>query len=75
MGKQGFVTEFNLIDKTAVNRNICNLNARSTFELVENDNSKYFLSSNGNCRINTQENNMKNIFKISLDKRYTSNLK
>ena len=53
MGKQGFVTEFKFIDKTAVNRNICNLNARSTFELVEKDNSKYFLSSNGNRRINT----------------------
>ena len=44
--KEGFVTDFEFIDNTSVNRNISNLNARNTFELVEKENSKYFLSSN-----------------------------
>ena len=51
--KQGFVTEFEFIDNTSVNRNISNLNARNIFELVEKDNSKYFLYSSYNLRINT----------------------
>ena len=52
-GKQGFETGFEFIDNTFVNRIINNLNARNTFELVEKENSKYFLSSNYIRRINT----------------------
>ena len=51
--KEGFVTDFEFIDNTSVNRNISNLNARNTFELVEKENSKYFLSSNYFRRIDT----------------------
>ena len=38
---------------TSVKCNISNLNAEKTFELVEKENSKYFLSSNYICRIHT----------------------
>ena len=51
--KQGFVTELVFIDNTSVNRNISNSNARNTFEFVEKDNSKYFLSSNYIRIVNT----------------------
>ena len=44
---------FEFIDSTSINRNISNLNARNTFELVGKDNSKYFLSSSYIRRINT----------------------
>ena len=52
-GKQWFETGFEFIDNTSINCNINNLNARNTFELVEKENSKYFLSSNYIRRINT----------------------
>ena len=74
-GKQGFETGFEFVCNTYVNRNINNLNARNTFELLDKKNSKYFLSSNSIPRINTYENNNKNIFKINLNQCYTSNLK
>ena len=62
--KQGFETGFEFIDNTSLKRNINNLNVRNTLELVEKENSKYLLSSKYICRINTYDNNMKNIFEI-----------
>ena len=41
------------IGNTSVKCNISNLNVKNTFELVEKENSKYFLSSNYIRRINT----------------------
>ena len=52
-GKQGFQIGFEFIDNTSFNRNINNLNAKNTFELVEKKNSKYSLSLNCICTINT----------------------
>ena len=68
-GKQGFEKGFEFIANTSVNRNINNVNARNAFELVEKGNSKYFLSPNYICRINAEENSMKNTFEINLNQR------
>ena len=43
----------NVYQQTSVNRNISNLKAKNTFELVEKENSKYFLSSNYIRRLNS----------------------
>ena len=74
-GKQGFEIGFEFLYNTYINRNINILNARNTFERVDKENSKYFVSSNNIPRINTYENNNKNIFKINFNQCYTSNLK
>ena len=51
--EQGLVTVFEFIGNTSVNCNIGDLYMRNTFELVEKNSSKYFLSSNYICKINT----------------------